>query len=139
MMLKLLFLGWTTLQLIGWSTFEGTCFEWVYVEAEGAEIQVPTFPTKVKRSEGQIMELSGHFLPLEMGNNSIVISKMPYSSCFFCGGDVGAETVAEVQFSRTPPRFKLDQIVHVRGRLKLNEKDLDHLTFILTDAILVSK
>ena len=139
MMLKLLFLGWTAFQLIGWSTFEGTSFEWVYVEAEGAEIQVPTFPAKVKRIEGQIMDLSGHFLPLEMGTNSIVLSTMPYSSCFFCGGDVGAETVAEIQFRRTAPHFSLDQILHVRGRLELNEKDLDHLTFILTDAILVSE
>lgn len=138
-MLKLLFLGLTAFQLIGWTTFEGTSFKWVYVEAEGAEIQLPTFPTKVVRKEGQMMELSGHFLPLEIGSNSIVISKNPYASCFFCGGNVGAETVAEIQFARTPPHFKLDQIVHVRGRLKLNERDLDHLTFILTDAILVSK
>ncbi|MEL6253791.1 MAG: hypothetical protein AAFR87_17415 [Bacteroidota bacterium] len=139
MILKLFILGLTTLQLIGWSKFEGTSFRWEYVEAEGAEIQLPTFPAKVTSIEGLEMELSGFFLPLEMGSNNIVISKMPYSSCFFCGGDVGAETVAEIQFIRTPPHFSLDQIVHVKGRLKLNERDLDHLTFILTDAVLISK
>ncbi|MEM6800174.1 MAG: DUF3299 domain-containing protein [Bacteroidota bacterium] len=134
---NLFFLSYLSLQLIGWSTFAGTSFEWVYVEKEGAEVQIPHFPAKVKQLEGKEIELSGHFLPFEIGTNSIILSQFPYASCFFCGGTAGAESVAEIQFPHSPPNFKLDQIVHVKGKLKLNERDLDHLTFILTDARIV--
>lgn len=139
MIYKLVFLGYCLSQLIGWTAFEGTTFTWEYIEAEGAELQIPNFPAKVKNLEGRIIELSGYHLPLEIASNSIVISKFPYASCFFCGGNVGPETVAEVQFSKTPPRFNIDDILHVKGRLILNEKDLDHLTFIIADATLIKK
>lgn len=136
---RVLFLSSFVFQLIGWSTFSGTCFEWVYVEEHGAEIQIPTFPDQVKNLDGKEIELSGFFLPLDMDGKTIVISKFPYSSCFFCGGDVGAETVAEIQFSQIPPRLSLDEIVHVKGTLQLNFGDPDHLTFILTDAIILDR
>lgn len=139
MISNILFFVCYSIQLIGWNNFEGTTFEWKYIESEGAEIQIPTFPTKVKMLEGKEIELSGYFLPLDIGNKNIVISENPYASCFFCGGNVGAETVAEIQFKGPAPRFKLDEIVHVKGRLKLNERDLDHLTFILSDAVIQRK
>ncbi len=57
--------------------------------------------------------------------------------CFFCGGASPA-SVAEIYFKVKPPRFKADQIIAVRGILKLNDSDIDHMNFILNDAELIT-
>ena len=59
------------------------------------------------------------------------------SQCFFCGGG-GPESVAEVNFAKDPGRFQVDDLITVKGKLKLNSDDLDHINFILTDAVLIS-
>ena len=59
------------------------------------------------------------------------------SQCFFCGGG-GPESVAEVNFATDPGRVKVDDLITVKGKLKLNTEDLDHINFILTDAVLVT-
>lgn len=80
--------------------------------------------------------MEGYYMPLDLENNyTIVLSRNPYAQCFFCGG-AGPESVIEVNFSAKPPKFKMDQIVRVTGVLKLNDKDIEHMNFILTDATL---
>ncbi|MBE62471.1 MAG: hypothetical protein CMB89_08935, partial [Flammeovirgaceae bacterium] len=72
--------------------------------------------------------------PFELNDpKSIILSKFPYSSCFFCGG-AGLESVVEVQFSLPPRHFKPDEVITVEGVLRLNENDFDHLVFILEKA-----
>jgi hypothetical protein len=60
------------------------------------------------------------------------------SQCFFCGGG-GPESIAEVNFAKEPRKFQVDDLITVKGKLKLNADNLDHVNFILTDAVLVSK
>lgn len=60
------------------------------------------------------------------------------SQCFFCGGG-GPESIAEVNFAKEPRKFQVDDLITVKGKLKLNAENLDHVNFILTDAVLVSK
>ena len=66
----------------------------------------------------------------------IILSKDPMSQCFFCGGG-GPESVAEVDFAKDPGAFQVDDLITVRGKLKLNSDDLDHINFILTEAVLI--
>ncbi len=124
-------------QVSGWEIFADTKFNWQWAEELGAEVEIPTFSKKVKELEGTEILLTGHYLPLELEGNRIIISKLPYASCFFCGGGVGQESVAEVVFNSVQRPFRLDELVTVKGRLKLNKDDYEHLVFILEDAKII--
>lgn len=77
-------------------------------------------------------------MPMDMSDKrTIILSKFPYSACFFCGA-AGPESVAEVQFKTILHRFKTDQVITVRGTLVLNNSDFTHMTFILKDAELIT-
>ncbi|MEM6830723.1 MAG: DUF3299 domain-containing protein [Bacteroidota bacterium] len=138
-MTKVILISWHILQLIGWVKLEGASYEWTWVDELDAEVQIPTFGQELKALEGSQLELSGYFLPLEIDGKTIIISKKPYASCFFCGGDAGPESVVEVQFKEPHPTFQPDQILQVQGTLSLNKDDYEHLIYILTDAILIDE
>lgn len=121
-------------QVAGWEVFADTKFKWVYADKFGMEVEVPIFTKRMKAMDGKEVTLTGHYLPMELTGERIIISKLPYASCFFCGGGVGQESVAEVQFNSVQRPFRMDELVTVKGRLKLNEDDFDHLVFILEDA-----
>ena len=121
-------------QIAGWDAFADTEFNWVWEESLGAEVEIPTFSKKVKALEGTEITLTGHYLPFELEGERIIISQLPYAACFFCGGDVGQESVAEIVFSSVQRPFRLDEIITVKGRLVLNKNDYEHLVFILEDA-----
>ena len=40
---------------------------------------------------------------------------MPYAACFFCGGGVGQESVAEVVFNSVQRPFRLDELLTIKG------------------------
>ena len=124
-------------QVAGWETFAEVEFEIRHIEELGYDVEYPIFNQEILRKDGDIMELSGHYLPLDYGREKIIISKLPFASCFFCGGGVGQETIAEIQFAGKTRRFIPDEIVTIRGRLKLNQSDYDHMVFILEEAELV--
>ncbi|MFM8914484.1 MAG: hypothetical protein ACKOE6_16425 [Flammeovirgaceae bacterium] len=126
-------------QTEGWSLFAKTKFETKYNEKAAEYFLTPNFPAELKAMVGKEVDLEGYYLPIDVaGNAYIVISKFPYSQCFFCGG-AGPETIAEVTFKVTPGKFEADQFIRVKGKLKLNELDVDHVNFILTVAVLVKK
>lgn len=95
---------------------------------------VPLLDTRIRAYEGKPFTLKGHYLALDLEDRrAIVLSKNPYAACFFCGG-AGPESVAEVIFDGKRPRLKADQVITVTGVLKLNDKDLNHLNFIIEQA-----
>ena len=121
-----------------WNVFAKTKFEPRFDEKLGEYLFYPTFPADVKKLEGKEVVLEGFYVPFAPeGDDYIIISKYPMSQCFFCGGG-GPESVAEVNFAKVPGRFQVYDLITVRGRLKLNSDDLDHINFILTDAVLIS-
>jgi len=121
-------------QTSGWEQFADTRFKWEWVEELGVEVETPIFSSKVKALEGTEITLTGHYLPFELDGERIIISQMPYAACFFCGGEVGQESVAEVVFSSVQRPFRLDELVTIKGRLKLNIDDYEHMVFIIEDA-----
>lgn len=121
-------------QISGWELFEKTRFKWEYDDEIGFEVQMPTFDKGIKELEGKEITISGHYLPLELDYNRIIISKLPYASCFFCGGGGGPESVAEVVFSGVQRPFRMDEIITVKGILKLNPYDYEHMVFMIVDA-----
>ena len=122
-----------------WTMFAKTKFEPKYYEKLGEYLFYPSFPEEVKALEGKEITIQGFYVPFAPEDGTyIIISKYPMSQCFFCGGG-GPESVAEVNFVKGPPKFQVDDLITVKGKLKLNTDDVDHVNFILTDASVVSK
>ncbi len=127
----------THTQVSGWEIFADTEFKWKYAEEFGTEVQAPIFSPEVIALEGSEVTLTGYYLPLELEGERIIISKLPYASCFFCGGGVGQESVAEVVLSPIHRQFRMDELLTVKGRLKLNDDSYEHLVFILEEATIL--
>ena len=136
-LISLLLLGLFQNKPEGWSIFSKVVFYPEFFEEVGEELPTPRFNEALKQLEGEEVELSGFYVPLET-DSSIMLSALPYSSCFFCGG-AGPETVAEVQIQSLPKNLSPDEFLKVRGRLKLNDRDLNHMNFILEEAKILKR
>ena len=91
-----------------------------------------TFGEKVKALEGQLIEIKGYMLTVDVEGNAFYLSAYPFSSCFFCGG-AGQESVMELRLKKAKQRFEQDEFVTLRGRLRLNDRELE-LNYILEEA-----
>jgi len=118
----------------GWEIFEKTRFEWEYAEEIEMEVQMPYFDEGIKKLEGKEVVITGYYLPLDLKGNRMIISKLPYAACFFCGGNAGPESVLLVEFNAVQPPFRADDLLTVSGKLELNAEDIDRMIFILKDA-----
>jgi hypothetical protein len=122
-----------------WNEFAKTKFEPKYYEKLGEYLFYPSFPADLKAMEGKEITVQGFYVPFAPEDGDyIIISKYPMSQCFFCGGG-GPESIAEVNFAKGPAKFQVDDLITVKGKLKLNADNMDHVNFILTDAVLVGK
>ncbi len=121
-----------------WEEFAAVLFKPRYHEGYKEYFLYPEFTQRIRSFENKEIFLTGHYLPYKPVNKSaIIISRYPFASCFFCGG-AGPESVAEVIFQAPLPRFRADQVITVKGMLKLNDTDVDHLNFIILNATLVT-
>ena len=134
LLINLILLLFQSQSFIGWDTFADVPFEIEYVDEFGFEAEMPKFDDKILAKAGKEMIIEGHHLPLDYGRKTIVLSKLPFASCFFCGGGVGQETIAEIHFKTKQRIFKPDEILKIKGKLKLNDSDFDHFVFILEEA-----
>lgn len=91
----------------------------------------PTFSPSVKALEGKLISITGFFLNIDPTGKLYILSKGPMASCFFCGAG-GPETAMELQFDKKQ-KFRTDTIVTVTGTLQLNDTDVDHFNYILTN------
>ncbi len=122
---------------IDWMILADMTMEYKYNEEFGFDIPYPVFGEDIKAYEGQDVSLEGFVLLIEAEDEEIVIlSKYPYSQCFFCGG-AGPESVVDVLLKDKDHGLRMDQRVTFKGKLKLNVEDLDHLNYIFESAELV--
>jgi hypothetical protein len=120
-----------------WNEFAKTKFEPKYYEKLGEYLFYPNFTPELKALVGKEITIQGFYVPFAPeGEDYIIISKFPMSQCFFCGGG-GPESVAEVNFTKDPGKFQVDDLITVKGKLKLNTEDLEHVNFILDEAELI--
>jgi len=122
-----------------WALFAKTKFDPKYYEKIQEYLFYPTFSPDLKSLEGKEITIEGYYVPFAPEDGKyIIISKFPMSQCFFCGG-AGPESIAEVNFAKPQSKFQVDDLLMVKGKLKLNTDDMDHVNFIILDAVLVSK
>ncbi len=119
-----------------WRTLAKVAYSKKYSEELMDNILVPQFGAEVLALEGKEVIISGHVMPLEIGEKYFVLSAFPFSSCYFCG-KAGPETVMEIYTKKT---FKLSTpTVRLKGKLKLNKTDINHLFYMLKDAEIITK
>jgi hypothetical protein len=117
-----------------WEIFARVKFTPKFFKEVNEYFLFPKMNAEIKALEGKTLTLTGYYLPYDLPDeNSVVLSRYPFSSCFFCGG-AGPESVAEIVFTSGRPKIKADKIVTVTGTLKLNDSDINHLNFILKSA-----
>ena len=122
-----------------WNEFAKTKFEPKYYEKIGEYLFYPSFSNELKALVGKEITIEGFYVPFAPEDGEyIILSKYPMSQCFFCGGG-GPESVLEVNFAKDLPKFQVDDLITVKGKLKLNADNVDHVNFILTDVVLVNK
>jgi hypothetical protein len=95
---------------------------------------MPDFPKEIKSLNGSRITIKGYIIPVEEAGSkqgNFVLSLLPYSSCFFCGG-AGPETVIEVKASAPIPYTT--RPVTLSGTFKLNPQP-GGLFYLLTEAV----
>jgi len=119
---------------INWNTLADVKFEQVYSDEYGITYDQATFGTWLLAMNGQEVKISGYMIPLDGMGLTWVLSRNPNATCFFCGG-AGPETVIELRLKPSAlKKYKLDEYRMFKGKLKLNPKNLESLTYILEDA-----
>ncbi len=120
-----------------WNLFAEAEFKDVFVKEFYAfkSLLVPT--TEITELEGRELVITGFYIPVATKDNSIILSKTPFASCFFCGS-AGQETVIDVRLKKSTSRnYIADDKIKVKGTLKINSEDWETLSFILEDAEIV--
>jgi len=120
-----------------WKTLSKITYKKEYSEIMGFKVDVPVFSEEVKKLEGREVTVRGYIIPVEgyKSHTEFVFSAFPYNMCFFCGG-AGPETVMEV-YAKKPVEYSA-QAITLRGKLALNDSDINRLIYSLTDVVLVA-
>ena len=123
---------------ITWKTLSDVTFYEEYNKEFDFEVLYPKFGKSVLALDGQEVIIEGYAIPIdELGYEDIlVLSAVPYSQCFFCGLS-GPESVMDIKPRNKLGQIKLDKKLKFKGILKLNEKDLAQLNYVLLDAVLI--
>ena len=119
-----------------WKTLAKITYEKEYDEMLGFKVDVPVFSEQVKQLENDEVEVKGYIIPVEGYKNhkEFIFSAFPYNMCFFCGG-AGPETVMEV-YAEEPIKYTAEPII-IRGKLELNDSDINRLIYGLKEATFV--
>lgn len=122
-------------ETITWEDLTDVEFEEKYDEETEAFWLVPIFGDQIKKLSKKEVLLEGFLIVLDMESNIVVLSRYPYSSCFFCGM-AGPESIVEIQLSEPPSNIKMDQKAVMQGSLHLNSTELNHFNYILKEAVI---
>lgn len=121
-----------------WKKLGKITFKKVYDELMGFKVDMPVFSDQIIELEGKEITIKGYIVPTEgyKSHKEFILSAFPYNMCFFCGG-AGPETVMEVE-SLEGVEFSADPII-LKGILRLNDKDINHLMYKLEEAVIVEQ
>ena len=132
-----LYSGWSMSQSdLSWDILSDVTFEEQYLEESDTYWLIPSFGDFIKLHEKQEVTIEGYLIVIDIDENFFVLSKYPYSACFFCGA-AGPDSIVELQLDQKLRGVQTDQKVRVRGRLSLNKSDIEHFNYILTQASVI--
>ncbi len=119
---------------IDWINLADVSFEEKQMEDVELTYNHATFGESLKALAGQEVSITGYMIPMDPMGITFVLSRNPNATCFFCGG-AGPETVLQIKVK--PGKFKrysVDDRLTFKGILRMHEKDIDSLTYVLEDA-----
>lgn len=119
-----------------WQDLADLTFKKEYDEMLGFKVDVPVFSETLKQLEGKEVTVKGYIIPVEgyKSHTEFVFSAYPYNMCFFCGG-AGPETVMEV-YAIEAIKYTAEPVT-IKGKLELNDSDINRLIYALNDATMV--
>lgn len=115
---------------ISWEDLEDVEFTDVFEDEIEEFVSYPHFGSSVMAMSGIEVSLRGYILALKPEEGYYILSKGPLSSCFFCGVG-GPETVVELKLKSDNQYFMMDEVVTIKGTLKLNADDIYQCIYIL--------
>ena len=118
---------------IDWSVLSDVEFTDVYMEEVDEYFLYPHFGPSVRKLAGQEVMIRGFVLEIDPTENYYILSKGPFSSCFFCGVG-GPETIVELEMRSSKDVFIMDEVATLKGTLKLNSDDIYQCNYILQNA-----
>ena len=104
---------------ITWEDLEDVTFTRKYSKEVDAYFLFPTFGPKVKALNNKVLSLKGYIIVIDPQEKFYVLSRYPNSTCFFCGA-ADPNTIVELDMKSSDVTFKMDQVVTIKGRFKLN-------------------
>ena len=100
------------------------------------------FGDKLEAANGKEVTINGFYLPGDMTGYIFVLSHNPSTMCFFCSG-AGIETIVEMNIKEDEMdkfmKLKTDDYIAIKGKLRLNNTDEEHLIYIVDDVKFVKK
>lgn len=121
---------------LSWAVLQDVVFEYKHHEQLDAYLLAPTFGERVSAFDGRKVVISGFIIPLDVEAQQYVLSGVTMNACFFCGG-AGPESVMELSFAHPHRAFETDEYLTFTGTLRLNQTEVERLTYILEDAKLL--
>ena len=118
---------------IDWSVLSDVEFTDVYMEEVDEYFLYPHFGPSVRNLAGQEVMIRGFVLAIDPTENYYILSKGPFSSCFFCGVG-GPETIVELEMKSSKDVFIMDEVATLKGTLKLNSDHIYQCNYILQNA-----
>jgi len=132
-LLLLLSFGTFSQTRITWETLSDVTFTDRYSKELDAYYYFPNFGPTVLDLNNKEVIIKGYLLEIDATNDIYVLSANPFAACFFCGG-AGPESIIELKVPKDHPRFKMDEVLTFRGKLKLNAVDFYQCNYILENA-----
>lgn len=123
---------------IRWSDLDRVEFEEFFDRDRNEWALRGVFSEEVQALNNVEIEITGYVIPLDVSGDVYVLSAFAFSSCFFCGG-AGPETVMGMHFTETPPRLKTDEVIKVKGILKLHSDPGLEFHYMLEDAEIIER
>jgi hypothetical protein len=117
-----------------WKTLTDVTFKQIYVQELDSYFWKPQFGPGVKAYEGKEVYITGYVIPVDYDDNFYVVSRYPYANCYFCGGG-GPESVVDLRFSGNHRKYKTDERLTFKGKLRLNADDIYQMNYILDGAM----
>lgn len=119
-----------------WKILSEVQYESKRLGKEKLEVDVPMFSKRLSSWNGKKIVLKGYLIPLSEfgGKGEYMLSSLPFSNCFFCGG-AGPETIVELK-TKQSIKFTTSRVA-LEGILLLNADDPDHHMYIMKDAVLI--
>ncbi|MBB6325833.1 hypothetical protein FHS59_001448 [Algoriphagus iocasae] len=118
---------------ITWDTLTDVTFIDKYSEEVDAYYYFPKFGPSILALNNKEVIIKGYLLIIDPDNDIYILSANPFAACFFCGG-AGPESIIELKIGKDHPRFKMDEVLTFRGKLKLNAVDIYQCNYILENA-----